>query len=126
MSNDRILYSFVNRVLIVSFLDNAEISRADLEEVYRFAERNAEGKKYGALFEAFGTYTILDDALEFMIRNPYNKNVIAKAYVIDTKEAQLKTKLHLLFDKPELKPFTFPDKASALQWLYRMIIAAEK
>lgn len=126
MQNDRILCSFENGVLLVSFMNDAVISRKDLEEIYSYANTMAKGKRYGVLFEAFGRYTVNEDALEYMVKNPNNKNVIAKAYVTDSKETSTKAKLHLLFDKPELKPFTFPDKAGALQWLYQMIIAAEK
>ena len=33
-----------------------------------------------------------------MIDNPHNAKVLAKAYVINTKEAETKARLHLLFD----------------------------
>lgn len=126
MQNERILHSFENSVLLISFLKDAVVTRANLEAIYEFANRSANGKRYGVLFEAFGPYTVEEGALEFITRNPHNKNVIAKAYVVDTKEAKMKTSLHVIFDKPEIKPFTFPDKQNALQWLYRMIIVSEK
>lgn len=126
MPNERILYSFENSVLLVSFLKDAVVTGANLEEIYAFARSCAKGKRYGLLFEAFGHFTITEDALEYLGENPNNKHIIAKAYVIDSKEERTKIKLHIIFDKPELKPFTFPDKESALQWLYRMIIASEK
>jgi hypothetical protein len=122
MRNSSILYSFENRILLISFLENAEISRYDLEEIYGYANAMSQGKRYGVLFEAFGHYTVNEDALEYMAHNPNNKNVIAKAYVIDSKEAKTKTSLHLIFDRPELKPFTFPDKESALQSLHRAVM----
>jgi hypothetical protein len=54
-----------------------------------------------------GSYEVAEDAIRYMINNPSNEQVLAKAYVLDSEEAEKKTQLDLRHDKPELIPLTF-------------------
>lgn len=117
MKNANIQVSFENRILIVKLLDNAIISDDDLKEVYAYANERANKKMYGVVFEAVNRYHVTEPAVKYIINNPNNINISAKAYVINTEEADQKTKAHLQFDNPSLKPFTFKTNEKALKWL---------
>jgi hypothetical protein len=56
-----------------------------------------------------------------MTDNPNNKHILCKAYVLNSKESEMKTKLHLLFDNPKLRPYVFPTYAQAYQWLNKIV-----
>jgi hypothetical protein len=73
------------------------------------------------LFEATGKYEVTEDAIPFITDNPYQASIIAKAYIINTSEAEQKTKLHLLFDHPALKPYTFKTAGEGMDWLMSQI-----
>ena len=121
MKNSKIQASFDNKILIVTFLDGAIIDIDDLIEIYSFANERANGKRYGALFEALNHYVVTDSAIEFIKENPYNVNVLAKAYITNSDEAERKLKAHLLFDHPQLRPYTFKTRETALKWLTTIV-----
>ena len=121
MKNANIEVTFENRILSVKLLDHAVVSAEDLEEIYSFANERSGKKPYGALFEAVNHYKVTDSAVNYILNNPYNENVLAKAYVINTEEAEMKTKQHLVFDNPALKPYTFRTAGIALKWLNAVI-----
>lgn len=121
MKNPGIQATFENRILTVKFHGNALIDAEDLEEVYGFADRFSNGKPYGVLFIANSHYEVTDEALEYMTRNPHNKNVLAKAYVVNAQELKTKVKLPLTFDKHRLQAFTFSDRNEAQSWLNKAI-----
>lgn len=105
----------------MKFLDNVIITADDLNEIYSFANEKANGKSYGVVFEAENHYVVTESAIKYIINNPNNINVLAKAYVINTKEAELKTKHHLFFDNPSLKPYTFKTLETAIKWLTAVV-----
>jgi hypothetical protein len=117
MKNSKIEASFENRILSVRFLNGATIEDTDLQEIYEFGNQNANGLSYGIIFEPEDHYTVTEDAIDYISDNPYNKNIIAKAYVVNTKEAEVKTRMHVLFDHPSLKPFTFKTLSEGRSWL---------
>lgn len=121
MKNEYIQASFENRILSVTLLNNVVVTDEDLMEIYSFANERANGKQYGVIFEAIDHYKITEPAINYMVNNPNNIYVLAKAYVINTEEAATKTKFHLLFDQPQLRPFTFKSKETALKWLTSVI-----
>jgi len=121
MKNPKIQVSFQGRILWAEFMDKAVISAADIEEMYTFAEGKAKGNKYCVMFEAIDHFDVTEDGLEFMLNNPHDKNVLAKVYIIGTQEAKVKTKLHLLFDQPELKPATFKTSREGLDHLKSIV-----
>jgi len=121
MQNSNIKVSFENRILYVKLLDNVVVTAEDLNEIYSFANERANGKPYGVIFEAVNHYKVTGPAVEYIVNNPNNEHVLAKAYVINTKEAEIKTKAHLLFDNPSLKPFTFSTPEIALKWMTAVI-----
>jgi len=118
MNNKKIEVTFGQQILVVRFLDGAFIEEKDLREIYEYGNQKANGKPYGILFEAVNHYSVAEDAIEFIANNPYSKDIIAKAYIIDTKEAELKAKAHLSFDHPSLKPFTFKTIEEGCAWLF--------
>ena len=117
MKNSKIEATYNNRILSVKFLENASINEKDLEEIYSFANEKAAGKTYGVIFEALNHFDVTEDAIHYMVNNPYNTHILSKAYVLNTKEAERKTKLHLLFDHPSLKPCTFHTNEEGVNWL---------
>ena len=121
MKNSKIEASFSNRILAVRFMQNAVINADDLKEIYSYANIKSGGRRYGVLFESGSHYEVGDDALEYIADNPNNIHVIAKAYVLENKEAEIKTKLHIIFDHPALKPFTFSTHEEAVSWLMNAI-----
>ena len=121
MKNSKIEVSFEKRILSVRFLDNAVIANTDIEELYEFGEQKASGNPYAIIFEPVNHYDVSEDAIEYIVNNPYNKSIIAKAYVVNSKEAEMKTRAHLLFDHPDLKPFTFKTLAEGKNWLMEVL-----
>lgn len=121
MKNAYIQASFENSILSVTLLDNVVVTAEDLMEIYAFANDKAKGSSYGVLFEAVNHYKVTEPAIEYMVNNPNNIYVLAKAYVVNTAEADAKTKFHLLFDKPQLRPFTFKTRETALKWLRSIV-----
>ena len=121
MKNSKIEASFENKILSVNFLENAIIDVSDLQEIYAFANEKANGKTYGVIFQAIGHYEVTEDAIKDMADETNNTNVVAKVYIINTKEAERKTKLHLLFDEPELKPNMFKTFEEGISWLKNIL-----
>ncbi|MGZ3931643.1 MAG: DUF7793 family protein [Bacteroidia bacterium] len=117
MKNSRIGLSFEQRILRVKFLDNAVIDSSDIHDIYAFANERAKGEPYTVIFEAESHYDVTEDALQTMVNNPDNIHVLAKAYVINTKEAERKTRMHLLFDHPSLAPAIFKTQEEGISWL---------
>ncbi len=117
MKNPKTHVKFENNILQVRFDDNAIIDAETLSEIYDFANKNSNGIPYCALFEASNHYEVTDDGLEYLVNNPNNKYILAKAYIIDHKEVEVKTRLHLLFDQPALKPFVFKTREEGLEYL---------
>ena len=121
IKNFKIEASFENRILSVKFLENAVIDEADIQAIYTFGNEKAMRKAYCIIFEASGHYELTEEAVQYMATNPNNANILAKVYVINTKEAERKTKLHLAFDKPELKPLIFNTAQEGLNYLTAII-----
>ena len=121
MKDSNIKISFEDRILTVKFLDNTVIDVEDLMEVYDFATKRANGLRFGVMFEASGHYEVTESAISYLSSNPENKNVLAKVYVINTKEAEQKAKLHLLFDNATLKPYTFKSSVEGKNYLNEII-----
>jgi len=113
MKNPKINASFDNRILTVTYLDGAHIDVADLEEIYQHGKAKAGGKPYCILFEATDHYDVTEEAIYYISNNPYEKDILAKAYIVNSQESDIKTKLHLLFDHPHLKPFVFKTRNEA-------------
>ncbi|MFL5766156.1 MAG: hypothetical protein ACJ77K_19585 [Bacteroidia bacterium] len=122
MKNPKILVSFVDRILHVKFLNKAVISADDLHEFYGFGVKEANGKKYCVIFEAEGHYDVTEECIELMTNNPYNVQLLAKAYVINSLEAETKTKLHIRFDRPDLKPVSFKRYEEGRKWLNNVLL----
>ena len=116
MKNSKIHVRLNENILQVKFDDNAVINANDLAEIYDVANNKAS-IPYCVLFEASNRYEVTDDALEYMANNPNNKNILAKVYIVDHKEAEVKTRLHLLFDNPALKPFVFKNHEAGMEYL---------
>lgn len=121
MKNANIEVTFENRILSVKLLDNVVITGDDLEEIYSFADEQSGKKPYGVIFEAVNHYKVTESGISFIFNNPHNVNVLAKAYVLNTQEAEIKTKAHLVFDNPALRPYTFKTTGIALKWLNAVI-----
>ncbi len=98
-------------------MDNAVINKEDLEEIYAFANERANGKRYCVMFESEKHYELTEDGLEYLLENPHKENIIAKVYVLNNAESERKTRLHLLFDKPEIKPNLFHNADQGKSWL---------
>jgi hypothetical protein len=122
MKNSKIEVSFENRILHVIFKDDATIEASDLKEIYEYGNQKSEGNFYGVIFESINHYNVTEEAIDYIINNPYSKNILAKAYVVNTKEAEMKTRAHLAFDHPALKPFTFKTLVEAKYWLQTSLI----
>ena len=118
MANANIVMTFEHSVLAVKFLENANISLQDIKDIYAYGDQWANGKPYCVMFEADHHYELSEDAIDYMSTdNPSDDHILAKAYVISTKESYLKTKAHLIFDHPILKPKIFSTAAEARKWL---------
>jgi hypothetical protein len=118
MKNASIIAQFEHNILSVRFLENARVELDDVKELYEYGDMWAHGNPYCILFEPTGHYHITEEAIEyFSSENPHDKNIIAKAYVVNDKESKLKTHMHLLFDQPRLKPNVFSNHADARKFL---------
>lgn len=91
----------------VTYLHGAAISAEDIKEIYDYGSQQAGGEKYGILFVACGEYEVEEDALQYIVNNPKHDEITAKVYIISHQEAKVKTKLHIVSDKPTLIPNTF-------------------
>lgn len=109
--------TFEKGILHVKFLNNAVVTERDLQEIYQYGTKCSNALPYCSLFEAFGEYEVREDALAYINKNPHNIFILAKAYVMNTKEAEQKIKLHLIFDNPDLKPTTFHTVEDAKDYL---------
>ncbi len=116
-TNPNIDTTFDKGILHVKFLENAIVTPTDLQEIYSYGTKCSNALPYTSLFEAFGKYEVTEEALEYINKNPHNIFILAKAYVLNTKEAAKKIKLHLIFDNPKLKPFTFNTAEEAKAYL---------
>jgi hypothetical protein len=121
MKNKKIKVSFEDEVLDVKYLENAVISSEDIKEIYSYGNSESNGKMYCIMFEPLGKYQVTEEAIQYMVDNPDNKNILEKVYVINSEEAETKTKSHLLNDKPKLIPQTFKTAESGKKYL-RIII----
>jgi hypothetical protein len=121
MKNQKIIVSFDDEILEVKYLEDAVISMEDIKEIYSYGSSKSNGKMYCIMFEPFGKYEVTEDAIQYMVNNPDNKNILEKVYVINSIEAETKTKHHLLFDKPKLIPQTFNTAEKGRKYL-RIII----
>ncbi len=117
MKNSKIEVVFEDQILSVKFLDNVVIESSDIEELYEFGDQEAGAKPYCIIFEPENHYNVTEDAIEYIVDNPHTKNIIAKAYVVNSKEAEMKNRLHLAFDHPSLKPFSFKSYTEGKNWL---------
>lgn len=126
MKNASIIAQFEHSILSVRFLENARVELKDVKEIYEYGNMWANGKPYAILFEPTGHYHLTEEAIEYFSReNPNDSHIIAKAYITNDKESKLKTHMHLLFDKPSLKPNVFTNHADARKFL-ESVIAMEK
>jgi hypothetical protein len=118
MENGNVVAKFEHGILTVKFLENAKIDVDDIKEIYAYADKWANGEQYCVMFNALHHYTVTEDAVEYMSNgNPSDAHVLAKAYVISTKESQIKVKAHLAFDHPQLMPKTFFMEEEARKYL---------
>jgi hypothetical protein len=116
-TNANIDTAFEKGILHVKFLNNAVVTERDLQEIYQYGTKCSNALPYCALFEVYGQYEVREDALAYINKNPHNIFILGKAYVMNTKEAEQKIKLHLLFDNPTLKPNTFHAAEEAKDYL---------
>ena len=122
MENGNVVAIFEHSILTVRFLENAKIDVEDIKEIYDYANKWANGQPYCVLFNALHHYAVTEEGVEYMSHgDPNDKNVLAKAYVISTKEAEIKIKAHLAFDKPELMPKTFYMEEDARKYLEEVV-----
>ena len=121
MKNSKIDARFENQILVVKFAENALVDLNDMKEIYAFADKMAAGKSYGTLFESAGHYELSEEAVQYISENPSNKYILGKAYVVNSKESETKTKFHLLFDHPSVKPFVFKTAAGGMAWLKTLV-----
>lgn len=117
MKNPKVQVDFRDGIMHVIFENNAIIDADTLAEIYEYANRASGSIPYGILFEAKDHYDVTDDGIAYISSNPSNKNVIAKVYVVDHKEVEVKTRFHLLFDHPALKPFVFKTYEEGMEYL---------
>lgn len=121
MKNLHISVSFESGILHVNFLNQAKIDVVDLVEVYAYASEKAAGQPYCVIFESSGPYEVTDEGIYYLSNNPNSINVLAKVYVTHDKEARVKTKLHLIFDRPGLKPTVFETLSEGKAWLEKIM-----
>lgn len=108
MQNGNIVVTFEHSILSVKFLENALIEVEDVKAIYDYANQWAHGQPYCVMFDALHHFEISEDAMDYMsVGNPSDAHVLAKAYVISTKESHLKAKMHLMFDHPRVAPKLF-------------------
>jgi hypothetical protein len=119
MKNGSIVATYEHSILSVRLLENARVEVEDLKELYDYGNMWAHGKPYCVLFEAVSHYEISEDAIEYMSAgNTSDSHILAKAYVVgENKESQLKTKAHILFDHPLVKPSVFKTHEDARKYL---------
>lgn len=121
MKNPKIQLSFSHGILDVKYLDGAVIYTDDIKEIYAYGSAKAKGKKYGIMFEPLGMYEVTEEAVEYLSHNPNNPDILAKVYVLNSKEAETKTKFHFMFDKPVLKPVIFKTAEEGMEFLAEVL-----
>ncbi len=96
-----------------------------MKEVYAFGDKMSDGKQFCILFESPFHYDASEEAIDYISSNSISEMILAKAYVVNTQESKLKTKLHLVFDKPVIKPNQFETREQAVVWLRGILETAK-
>jgi len=118
MENGNVVAIFEHGILTVRFLENAKIDVEDIKEIYEYGNKWANGQPYCVLFNAMHHYAVTEDGVDYMSHgNPNDAHILAKAYVISTREAEIKIKAHLAFDHPQLMPKVFYMEEEARKYL---------
>jgi hypothetical protein len=117
LQHSKAIVTFEQNILWIRFHHGIDIEVSDVREIYRFALEKSENKPFCVLFDTDGTDMLREDVVEYVARNPDNIPIKAKAYVTETADRQSKARLHMAFDKPEIKPGIFTNKKEAVNWL---------
>jgi hypothetical protein len=83
-----------------------------------FAKERSYGKPFCILFDPPAKmFNTSDEALQYVIDNPENLPILAKAYIVRSKEMQMAAKLHMSIDHPKIKPHFFESEEAARDFL---------
>ena len=117
LKSNNMQVSFENDILKIKFNAGSNIELADIKSVYTFGSEKKRNKRFCILFDSSTNFDVSEEVMEFISDPENNKEILAKAYVVNTKESKIKAKLHLTFDHPSNKPMIFETESEALAWL---------
>jgi hypothetical protein len=118
IQNKKVFVSFDEGILFVKFQEKAEVDLADAKTIFQFARERSHGRPFCVLFDPSGSmFNTTDEALKYVVDNPDNHPIIAKAYIVRNKIMAAAAKFHLLFDSPKIKPHFFESEEAAKTFL---------
>lgn len=115
--NKKLEIKFENEILFIKFIDGALIELEDIKSVYSFGEKASNNKRFCILFDATTHFDVTEEVVDFISSAESNEIIIAKAYVVNNKENEIKAKLHLAFDKPARTPKIVKTINEGKEWL---------
>jgi hypothetical protein len=118
IQNKKVFVSFDDGILHVKFLEGIDVNLADAKTIFQFAKERSHGKPFCVLFDPSGKmFKPTDEALKYVVENPDNHPILAKAYIVRSKLMAMAAKFHLLFDSPKIKPHFFESEEAARSFL---------
>jgi hypothetical protein len=117
MQHPKAIVTFEQSILWIKFNNGIEIDATDMNDIYEFANEQSKGGPFCVLFDAAGTNDLKEEVVTYVAKNPGNFPIRAKAYVMGSPDHETKIKLHMAFDKPQVKPGIFTSKKEAVSWL---------
>jgi hypothetical protein len=122
IQNKKVFVSFDDGILHVKFLEETDVDLADAKTIFQFAKDRSHGKPFCVLFDPSGKmFKPTDDALKYVVENPDNHPILAKAYIVRSKLMAMAAKFHLLFDSPKIRPHFFESEEAARSFLKNVL-----
>lgn len=115
--NKKLEIKFENKILFIKFIDGMLIGLEDIKSVYAYGEKASNNENFCILFDASTPFEVTEEVVDFISCSENNEMIIAKAYVVNNKENEIKAKLHMAFDKPDKKPKIVKTLTEGTEWL---------
>ena len=117
IQNIKMIVSFDQQILSIKFVEEVTIGAIDLQKIYAYGNEKSNGLPYCILFNYSSNFDLTESALEYALNYTYDIPILAKAYVVTTKEKINRVRLHLSMDNPFIKPTIFESEEEAIEWL---------
>jgi hypothetical protein len=109
--------TFSEGILYIRIFEEADMDRADVEEIYNLGLQMAQGKPYCALADTRGKPTSTPEARAFGAEQGYSKFRLADALLVDSSMMKLVANVYIKFNKPKVPTRMFESEEKAIAWL---------